>query len=87
MATPPPALDERADAYFHDARQSLFRRTDRLFGWLMPVQWVVAVAVAATISPKTWAGAESAPHRNRPRVSAGESRCSQRPRRHRRRLK
>jgi len=38
------------------------RRTDRLFLVLMPAQWAAAIAAALWLSPRTWAGAESATH-------------------------
>jgi len=37
-------------------------QTDRLFAWLMGVQWVAAVALAYWLSPTVWAGDQSATH-------------------------
>jgi methyl-accepting chemotaxis protein len=62
LSAPPDALDARALVHFDQLRQTNFRRTDRIFAWLMPVQWVVAIVIAATLSPRTWAGSASEPH-------------------------
>jgi PAS domain S-box-containing protein len=40
----------------------LHRRTDRLFGNLMLVQWIAGIGAALWISPRTWIGAESQIH-------------------------
>jgi two-component system sensor histidine kinase/response regulator len=46
----------QATALFHQSRQALFRRTDRLFAWLLALQWLAALLAALWISPFTWAG-------------------------------
>ncbi len=53
---------ERAETLFQQDRRDLSRRADRLFAVLMILQWVAAIAVALTISPRTWAGATSQVH-------------------------
>src|SRR5918994_1433335 len=41
---------------------ALYRRTDRMFAYLMVAQWIGGVVAAIIISPKTWIGEVSAPH-------------------------
>jgi diguanylate cyclase (GGDEF)-like protein len=47
---------------FDEHRQSIFRRTDRMFAVLMFVQWAAGIAAAVWLSPKTWAGPSSQTH-------------------------
>ncbi|GAB5518980.1 MAG: methyl-accepting chemotaxis protein [Rhodothermales bacterium] len=55
-------LSGRAEALFSDLQFETHRRTDRLFGGLMLVQWAIAIIVAYTVSPQTWAGTLSSTH-------------------------
>jgi signal transduction histidine kinase/DNA-binding response OmpR family regulator len=43
-------------------RQSIYRRTDRIFALLMIVQWLFGIGAAIFISPLTWIGATSHLH-------------------------
>jgi two-component system sensor histidine kinase/response regulator len=52
----------RADELFDQHRHQIYRRTDRLFGRLMIVQWVAGIAAAVFIAPRTWAGQTSYVH-------------------------
>lgn len=52
----------RAAELFREQQQRIFVRTDRLFAWLMGLQWLAAVAAACWISPRTWAGTSSQIH-------------------------
>jgi methyl-accepting chemotaxis protein len=61
-ATGTPALDTRQQVLYEASRHELSVRTDRIFGLLMCVQWVAAIAVAFFVSPKTWAGTAKATH-------------------------
>ena len=56
------ATDRRARELFEEHRKSIFIRTDRLFAWLMPLQWLAGVGLALWLSPKTWAGQHSSIH-------------------------
>ena len=47
---------------FREHQQAIYRRTDRMFGYLMVVQWLAAIAFALLVGPLTWAGAESQMH-------------------------
>lgn len=52
----------RAQSIFEAQRQAIYCRTDRMFAALMAVQWMGAVLVACCLSPRTWAGTQSAVH-------------------------
>jgi two-component system sensor histidine kinase/response regulator len=56
------SMDSRADDVFRAHQQALYRQTDRMFGYLMMVQWLAAIAFALLVGPFTWAGAESRIH-------------------------
>jgi signal transduction histidine kinase/CheY-like chemotaxis protein/HPt (histidine-containing phosphotransfer) domain-containing protein len=55
-------LTARADALLKENQQQIYRRTDRMFALLMPLQWAAAVAGALWLSPRTWTGASSSVH-------------------------
>ena len=55
-------FQRRVTDLFTEHRQSIFRRTDRMFAALMVVQWLAGIAAALWISPKTWAGPYSQTH-------------------------
>ena len=46
----------RAQALFTKRYVSVCRRTDRMFVYLMLLQWLVAIAMSAWLSPMTWSG-------------------------------
>ena len=52
----------RANALLKESQQQIYRRTDRMFALLMPLQWAAAVAGALWFSPRTWSGANSSVH-------------------------
>ncbi len=52
----------RATTLFEESRQSVWRRTDRMFVWLMLFEWLLGIGLALWLSPRTWAGAASAVH-------------------------
>ncbi|HEV3340977.1 MAG TPA: hypothetical protein VG125_11490, partial [Pirellulales bacterium] len=56
------ALARRADELFHQHQQAIYRRTDRVFAVLMPLQWLGALATALWLSPLTWQGTTSQTH-------------------------
>ncbi len=47
---------------YHAHRQSIYRRTDRVFATLMAVQWIFGIVAAVFLSPRTWVGAASHIH-------------------------
>ena len=57
-----PATAERAADLYREHLQALQAPPDRMFAWLLPVQWAAAVATAAWISPLTWIGARGQTH-------------------------
>ncbi|MEA2736250.1 MAG: hypothetical protein QOE14_2701 [Humisphaera sp.] len=48
--------------FYRTHRETIYRRTDRMFAALMAVQWVFGIVAAMVISPRTWAGVESQMH-------------------------
>ena len=55
-------LDARAHELLASHERRIYRRTDRMFAVLMPLQWAAAVAGAIWLSPQTWSGASSSIH-------------------------
>ena len=53
---------QRAEQLFEEHKQSIARRTDRMFVWLMPLQWLAGIGFALWVSPRTWSGDYSAVH-------------------------
>ncbi len=51
-----------AQGIFEAQRQAIYCRTDQMFALLMALQWAGAVVVACCVSPRTWAGTQSAVH-------------------------
>jgi hypothetical protein len=49
-------LTTRAEFLLSGNQQQIYRRTDRMFALLMPLQWAGAIAGALWLSPQTWAG-------------------------------
>jgi PAS domain S-box-containing protein len=52
----------RTEELFREHQQTIFKSTDRMFAGLMAIQWVLGVAAALWISPRTWAGSTSSTH-------------------------
>jgi C4-dicarboxylate-specific signal transduction histidine kinase len=53
---------QRADELFCEHQQTIYKRTDRVFAYLMIFQWLAGIAAAVWISPKTWIGTQSQIH-------------------------
>mgnify|MGYP002780353467 CR=1 FL=1 len=64
MSDPPPSPADPARTAELEAaaRHAVYRRTDRLFVWLLLGQWGVAVVLAAILSPLTWNGSAVGAH-------------------------
>src|SRR4029077_6100046 len=58
----PSEIRQRSEVLFRRHRDSIYRRTDRLFAGLMLLQWVAAILAAYCLSPWTWAGRASQTH-------------------------
>jgi len=56
------ATQRRAEELFQAHRLEVVVRTDRLFAGLLAVEWIVGIAAALWISPRTWAGESFSPH-------------------------
>ena len=61
VALSPKAL-QRVEKLFDRRNRAVARRTDRMFIRLMLAQWVVAIVLAFTLTPRTWAGSTSEVH-------------------------
>jgi signal transduction histidine kinase/DNA-binding response OmpR family regulator/HPt (histidine-containing phosphotransfer) domain-containing protein len=55
-------LSPLAAQMYETHRQSIYRRTDRIFAILMAIQWVFGIMAALVISPRTWQGTSSQIH-------------------------
>jgi signal transduction histidine kinase len=47
---------------FAESMRETYVDTDRVFGWLMIVQWIVGILLAVVVSPQTWIGDQSSVH-------------------------
>ena len=52
----------RADELFHSYQQEIYRRTDRMFVYLMVGQWLAGIGFALWVSPVAWSGRDSQTH-------------------------
>jgi PAS domain S-box-containing protein len=55
-------LTQRTAAIFQRELETNHKRTDRLFAWLMVIQWLAGIVAALWISPKAWEGQYSHIH-------------------------
>jgi signal transduction histidine kinase len=61
-ARPTVSTSGRADVLFDEYQRDIYRRTDRLFAWLMGFQWIAGIIFALWVSPLAWAGSVSTVH-------------------------
>ncbi|MEX0886091.1 MAG: response regulator [Phycisphaeraceae bacterium] len=52
----------RARELFEESQDTIYCRADRLFGVLLVVQYIVGIALAVWLTPRTWIGTSSQPH-------------------------
>ena len=55
-------VESRSRDLFNKSRSDLFSNTDRLFIYIMLLQWIGAMLAAWLIAPWAWAGATRSPH-------------------------
>ncbi len=55
-------MNASATQLFREHQDSVYRRTDQLFGVLMIVQWIAGVGAALWVSPRAWTGTLSSLH-------------------------
>jgi PAS domain S-box-containing protein len=55
-------FDQSVEEKVRRHADATYRRTDRLFTFLMPLQWVGGIVAAVVIAPRTWIGAQSQVH-------------------------
>ncbi|HEV7745515.1 MAG TPA: PAS domain S-box protein [Pyrinomonadaceae bacterium] len=53
---------QTAQNLIHQHRQVIYKRTDRMFVWLMGVQWLASIAIALWLFPRTWNGSFNQVH-------------------------
>ena len=53
---------EAADALFHTHQLAIYKRTDRMFAYLMGAQWLAGIVFALFVAPYTWIGSSSQVH-------------------------
>jgi len=58
----PDEIATRVEAAFDQIMMVIFKRTDRMFAYLMAGQWLFGILVALVFSPYTWAGRAYTPH-------------------------
>ncbi|PQO39161.1 hypothetical protein C5Y96_04675 [Blastopirellula marina] len=49
-------INDRARELLEEHRDSIYRRTDHMFAWLMLFQWIAGIGIALWVSPYSWAG-------------------------------
>lgn len=52
----PDATMRRTEALFAAGLDDVYVRQSRLLGWLMAIQWIAGLVIAATLSPQAWQG-------------------------------
>src|SRR5688572_26422525 len=62
LSAPDAATASRASQLFVEAKQDIYRRTDRLFAGLMAFQWLMGIVFALWVSPLAWDGPVSRTH-------------------------
>jgi signal transduction histidine kinase len=55
-------MSARAEQLLKEHQEGIYRRTDRMFGILMAIEYVAGIVAALVISPRTWAGTQSSIH-------------------------
>jgi PAS domain S-box-containing protein len=56
------SIQVRAESLFRQRLGNIRKRTDRLFAWLLTLQWLAAIVVAVWVTPQTWVGRTSSLH-------------------------
>src|SRR4029078_8270318 len=59
---PSEAAGANADALFKAHQVDIYRRTDRMFAYLMGVQWLAGIVFSLVVAPRTWSGSVSSTH-------------------------
>jgi signal transduction histidine kinase len=58
----PETVTAAANELFEAHQRAIYRHTDRMFAYLMLVQWLAAISFALLVAPRTWAGSSSQTH-------------------------
>jgi two-component system, sensor histidine kinase and response regulator len=57
-----PEWSPRAEVLHRQHLQAIYRRTDRMFAYLMGLQWAAGIVFALWVSPLAWSGSDSRTH-------------------------
>ena len=57
-----PVVKKQAEQIYTAHQQQIYRQTDRMFAFLMAIQWLAGIVAALVISPRTWIGQTSQTH-------------------------
>ncbi|MFN0022109.1 MAG: sensor histidine kinase [Pirellulaceae bacterium] len=57
-----PAIARRAAEMLAQRKLAVHGRTDRMFAWLLAIEYVAGIVTALVVSPRTWSGATSQVH-------------------------
>jgi PAS domain S-box-containing protein len=52
----------RAAEFFREHKKAVYKRTDKIFAVLLPIQWLAGIIAAYLLTPMTWNGVESNIH-------------------------
>ena len=54
-----PSAARRSSSLYRESEQNIHQQTDRLFVYLMGLQWLAGIIFALLISPRAWVGISS----------------------------
>lgn len=64
ISDPDLKIERRANQLFEVQRRSVYKDTDRMFAFLMGIQWAAGVIASMTLTPKSWVGTTSSVSNN-----------------------
>lgn len=57
-----PTISARSESLLEQQKQALYVRTDKMFAWLLILQWIGAIVACLLLSPFTYSGSQSSIH-------------------------
>lgn len=55
-------IAKKTEYYFQEYQLANYKRTDRFFAFLMPLQWIGGIVAVLLLTPLSWSGTESSVH-------------------------
>src|SRR5215468_5234856 len=52
----------RAAQLFLEQERAIFSRTNKVFAWLLLIEWILGIVLTWIVSPRTWIGARDQVH-------------------------